>query len=515
MSNQPKKLSSQRKSKPPFKLPSLQSIVHRDNPYKQKNTIEYVYQNIIKKNNRIKLNQLDKFHKPYSGNPLKFHNDKKDPINPLKKDLMPINNNKNGERGISTANPYIGGPTKYNSNVNNNDNIKQSKNKNLYERFSLYPDKLRSQKYRNKSNNHANNLNLNNNQLFLVKKSNEYSIPENVDMFINKNKTKAKPSKKLDSKYLLVASNNTKLNDAIVINDKGIKNDNIYEDANENTTKIAQKNSVENLCFISYYYCEFPNLEHRKEMEDFHYIKILLNEPLSCSYFAVFDGHSGKEVGIYLKDNLHKILSKELKQIDTNNDDYTEDIKQAIKTSFESIDVEINTNQNYKNDVGSTGTVLLLYRDKNSSSGKSLICANVGDSKAYLLTKKEAKIITKDHVCTDEEEVKRIKSSGGIVFRQRVFGTLMLTRSFGDKEMKKYGVLPTPDLFYRNICEDDLFVVIASDGVWDVVNEDEIFNMAQGKISSEEFSKKLIELAKERETHDNISCIVVKLNTNS
>ena len=171
--------------------------------------------------------------------------------------------------------------------------------------------------------------------------------------------------------------------------------------------------------------------------------------------------------------------------------------------------------QKIQNETGSTGTVLLLFKDKNSPLGKSLLCANVGDSKAYLITKKEMILITKDHKCCDANEVKRIRDSGGIVFRERVFGTLMLTRSFGDKEMKKYGVLSTPDIFMKNIDTEDIFVVIASDGVWDVVEENEILKMSQGSISSNDFSKKIINLAKERDTHDNISCIVIKLNKNN
>ena len=246
-------------------------------------------------------------------------------------------------------------------------------------------------------------------------------------------------------------------------------------------------------------------------MEDFHYIKALLNKKLNCSYFGLFDGHCGKEVGIYLMENLHKIISQEIKN---NNIDILDNLKDIIKNSFEKIDKEINS-QNFKNETGSTGTILLLYKDNSSKTGKSLLCANVGDSKAYLISKKEVKLITKDHKCCDANEVKRIRDTGGIVFRERVFGTLMLTRSFGDKEMKKYGVLSTPDIFCHNIEEDDLFVVIASDGVWDVVEEDEIFKFAQDKISSNDFSKKITELAKERETHDNISCIVVKLNKNN
>ena len=210
-------------------------------------------------------------------------------------------------------------------------------------------------------------------------------------------------------------------------------------------------------------------------------------------------------------ENLHKIISHELKN---NNVENSENMKNIIKNAFEKIDRDIN-NQNFKNETGSTGTVLLLYKDNDSKTGKSLICANVGDSKAYIINKKEMKIITKDHKCSDAEEVKRIRDKGGIVFRERVFGTLMLTRSFGDKEMKKYGVLSTPDIFYHNIEEEDLFVIIASDGVWDVVEEEEIFKLSQNKISSSEFSKTIIKLAKERETHDNISCIVVKLNKNN
>jgi protein phosphatase PTC1 len=266
------------------------------------------------------------------------------------------------------------------------------------------------------------------------------------------------------------------------------------------------------LCFISYAYNEDPNVEHRKEMEDFHYIKALLNKKISCSYFGLFDGHSGKEVGIYLMENLHKILYQKLKE--KNDIDKIDILKNIVINSFEQIDTEIN-NKNYKNETGSTGTVLLLLKDPSSPTGKSLLCANVGDSKAYLITKEEMILITKDHKCNDQNEVKRIRDSGGVVFRERVFGTLMLTRSFGDKEMKKYGVLATPDIFVKNIEIGDWFVVMASDGVWDVVEENEIFKMAQSGISSNDFSKKIVNLAKERDTHDNISCIVVKLNKNN
>jgi protein phosphatase PTC1 len=334
-----------------------------------------------------------------------------------------------------------------------------------------------------------------------------------------------KPNFNGSNKIVIIANNNKSSSNDNKSN-KNSNNNNLNTSINNNKSDDMKKTVTSNfsneeafplekhidLCFVSYAYNENANLEHRKEMEDFHYIKALLSKKLSCSYFGLFDGHSGKEVGMYLMENLHKIIHQKIKE---NNDiENIDNLKNIVINSFEQIDQEINS-KNFKNETGSTGTVLLLYKDKNSPLGKSLLCANVGDSKAYLITKKEMILITKDHKCCDANEVKRIRDSGGIVFRERVFGTLMLTRSFGDKEMKKYGVLSTPDIFMKNIDTEDIFVVIASDGVWDVVEENEILKMSQGSISSNDFSKKIINLAKERDTHDNISCIVIKLNKNN
>ncbi len=44
------------------------------------------------------------------------------------------------------------------------------------------------------------------------------------------------------------------------------------------------------------------------------------------------------------------------------------------------------------------------------------------------------------HRVTDNEEFKRIIQGGGFVFARIVYGTLMLSRTFGDLELKSYGV---------------------------------------------------------------------------
>ena len=93
------------------------------------------------------------------------------------------------------------------------------------------------------------------------------------------------------------------------------------------------------------------------------------------------------------------------------------------------------------------------------------------DSKCYLIKKNSILKLTKDHKCNDKEEVERIKKNGGLIFNKRVFGSLMLTRSIGDREMKNYGVSSIPFININKIVDEDLFFVVASDGVWDVINE--------------------------------------------
>ena len=495
---------------PNNRLPSLKVTNNKENGLLKNPFMEIINQN--KKKNHSQLNYPQKNHKPFSGNPLKFYL-KKEMIDSIK--YYP-------ERDIFTANPYI-------ANNNQKKRNMYKKNNNLINLNELYNNKrLIYPSYNNINRNIKKVNNLKNvlyNHKYIMNPIN-YIKPsllnsdDKSNNNNNNNNTKLKSQKNNNfnnTNKIVIIANNTKSNKNNINNlNNSINNNNKSDDMKKTVTSNLSHEETLNLekhldlCFISYAYNENPNLEHRKDMEDFHYIKALLIKKITCSYFGLFDGHSGKEVGMYLMENLHKILHQKIKEANINNEILT----QIVINSFEQIDQEINS-KNFRNETGSTGTILLLYKDPTSSSNKSFLCANVGDSKAYLITKKEMILLTKDHKCCDANEVKRIRDKGGIVFRERVFGTLMLTRSFGDKEMKKYGVLSTPDIYIKNIEKDDLFIVIASDGVWDVVEENEILKMSQVGISSNDFSKKIVNLAKERDTHDNISCIVIKLNKNN
>ena len=314
---------------------------------------------------------------------------------------------------------------------------------------------------------------------------------------------------------------------------KSSLNSSLFETKNNNNSslKLNEENKKtikpKSKCFISYAYIDYPNLEHRKEMEDFHCIKQALGKRYNLSYFAIFDGHGGKEVASFLSINLHHYLINELNNIQfgINDEENINNIIECIKLAFIKIDKDILANDNLANDVGSTATLIFIYynnlndienyNNENQNLERTLICANIGDSSGYLINKSNIKLITKHHKCEDASEVKRIREQGGIVFQGRIFGKLILTRTLGDKEMKKYGVIPEPDFYIKKIEKDDFFVIIASDGIWDVINEDELFKIGnEKKLSSEAFSKKIMDIAKERDTRDNSSCIVIKVNKN-
>lgn len=346
----------------------------------------------------------------------------------------------------------------------------------------------------------------------------------------NKNKKSLSPKKN-------IPSININLNDIENKNRSGNKKESLKNDCNNNNIKVSinhlENNSKEvaqkcenikksrkieenNQAFISYGFVEYQNKKNRDSMEDFHDYKNLSYDNFICHYFSIFDGHSGKEVALYLKNNFYKVLLKELKLITFANDYKlnNEKVILAIKNSFEVIDKNIINNKKLKDDIGSTGTVIIIYLDPYDNSKRMMVCANVGDSKGFLVTNENINQITKDHKCDDASEVERIKNCGGMVFQGRVFGSLIITRSFGDKEMKKYGVTSIPYCFSCLISENDKYIIAGSDGVWDAFqNINDIYELSKEKMTSEIFVKKIVQLSIDRGSFDNISCLVLKMNS--
>merc|ERR1712216_203322 len=120
-----------------------------------------------------------------------------------------------------------------------------------------------------------------------------------------------------------------------------------------------------------------------------------------------------------------------------------------------------------------------------------------------------------------ERESERITKAGGQVVatkdgKLRVAGRIQVTRAIGDVAMKQHGVVPTPEVSMHRVCVEDDFVMLATDGVWDVVNEKEAVRNISSTARHVDFgAKSLCIRAWELGSDDNISAVCVYLNHDS
>ncbi len=254
------------------------------------------------------------------------------------------------------------------------------------------------------------------------------------------------------------------------------------------SSTIQNKNTP----FTSFSYHEDKNLKYRQSMEDIGVTLPNLTNDYKTSLFGIFDGHGGNDVVKYIKDRVPEIIKKNLIDLCP--------IEKCFINAFNKIDEELKF---YDSEyTGSTATLVLIQDNK-------IYCANVGDSRAYIIYDNNIKQITVDHKCSVPEEAERIIKAGGKITKNRVQGQLVLSRSLGDLYVKKYGVTNLPDISMNKIDYNIKYVVIASDGVWDVVDENTVLSMSKMKKNAEDFCKELVKLAIEKETKDNVSCIVI------
>ena len=285
-----------------------------------------------------------------------------------------------------------------------------------------------------------------------------------------------------------------------VLNSNNInKNNNIENNNNKNKNDNNQKESNYNSIIKDFSKYEFANIEIRKQMEDFTYTNLNFHNKNNhnISLFAIYDGHNGKLVSEHLYKNFDKILLSNLEK--TNYQ-----IRKSLIDSFQQINSNFEKNPEAKN-TGSTATVILI-------DNYNLYCANVGDSQCYYISKEKIIKLTKVHNCNDLKEVERIKKKNGIIFQNRIFGCINLTRTIGDIEFKEYGVTCIPDISKEILSENNSkYIILGSDGVWDVIDENDIINIEKKYGNNcKDFCKKIIKTAIEKKSQDNISCIVIK-----
>ncbi|KAK9878798.1 hypothetical protein WA026_003636 [Henosepilachna vigintioctopunctata] len=215
----------------------------------------------------------------------------------------------------------------------------------------------------------------------------------------------------------------------------------------------------------------------RVNMEDSHTQILSLPDDADASFFGVYDGHGGKLIAEYAGKHLHKYI--------TNRKEYKDgDIVEALKQGFLELDNAMADEESLKKEPSGTTAVTVVIKDN------QLYCANVGDSRAVASISGRAHPLSKDHKPCDKQEYDRILAAGGWVDCNRVNGNLALSRALGDYIFKKNSnkkpeeqiVTAYPDVTVHTITPDWDFIILACDGIWDVMGNSEVVEYVRSSI---------------------------------
>ena len=226
----------------------------------------------------------------------------------------------------------------------------------------------------------------------------------------------------------------------------------------------------------------------RRSMEDAHITSLDIIQGVSV--FAVFDGHGGQEVAIYVE----KHFIDELKK----NEHFKKgNYKQAL------IDVFLLIDKQLISDVGKKELAKIAQKSSSgaTASGNDLpyqagctacvalvtptevFVANAGDTRCVIASKGKAKNLSTDHKPDMIAEKRRIERGGGFVEEGRVNGIIAISRALGDWEYKNASLKPEenmvsafPEVVIETLRPDHDFMIVACDGIWDCMTSQEAVN---------------------------------------
>ena len=251
--------------------------------------------------------------------------------------------------------------------------------------------------------------------------------------------------------------------------------------------------------------------------------------PAGTGYFGIYDGHGGRNVAEFLRLHLHLNIERELQKKGDRS------VEECLKSAFLITDLECAATGEQAS--GSTAVVTIIRRQ---GQKRYVYTANCGDARAVLCHSGLAVRLSLDHKATDQVEKARIEAQGGFILRKRVMGVLAVARSFGDFVLKKFVtaepytsttkldgmvrhrlegttwwlrripvcfvpyvpfasftnrvahhckhlcvfVLPLP---FSSSLPQSQFIILACDGVWDVLEDQDAVDMVQRHLYGEPF----------------------------
>lgn len=229
------------------------------------------------------------------------------------------------------------------------------------------------------------------------------------------------------------------------------------------------------------------------------------------AFYGVFDGHGGKHAADFVCSNLFKLIMED--------EDFPKHIDKVITSAFLQADTafaEVCTIDSAMAS-GTTALAALIV-------GRSLVVANVGDCRAVLSRRGKAIEMSRDHKPSCIREKNRIEATGGYIYDGYLNGQLNVARALGDwhmegmKDADGAGPLSAePELMKTKLTEEDEFLIIGCDGIWDVFRSQNAVDFARRKLQDHNdpsaCCRDLVDEALKRKSGDNLAVVVVCFNS--
>ena len=251
--------------------------------------------------------------------------------------------------------------------------------------------------------------------------------------------------------------------------------------------------------------------------------------------FCVMDGHgvNGHLVSRFTTKYFTSFFKKN-KKMNSSNSSEDQIFYRLKKNDYEVLKrvfrhAERDLEKNGEVDANFSGTTCVMV----FQVGERIICANVGDSRAIMVKGDKAIPLSFDQKPDDPEESKRIKENGGEISQYEEDGEksgpfrvwqkgeaypgIAMSRSIGDFIASKLGVIPEPKFIEEKIDKDTNFIIVASDGIWEFLDNDAVKKITMPYYEKNDPNgacKELIKRATEFWNQedivvDDITCIVV------
>jgi len=227
--------------------------------------------------------------------------------------------------------------------------------------------------------------------------------------------------------------------------------------------------------------------------------------------FGVFDGHGGRHAATFCMTHLPINFAMHLRHLPDN-------IPLALERAFLQTDFDWAVRQarlapEARDESGACAAIGVCF-------GEKLYVAHAGDVRVVLSRNGQATPLTRDHTPRDAQEYARLRRLGVDVSDEfRVNGDLAVSRSFGDLSRescrKLYnGVICRPEVIERNLEQMDEFLIVACDGIWDALKNDQAVRIVRDQLRRENDAQLAAEalvryVEKSGRSSDNLSVVVI------